>query len=157
MLEETYQTILTEAKQASSDLEKIFWMKLLADKWFLEAPVPVQKQIVRTPPFYLYRTKTKGALVTIKEYKEKKDDDNPTILIVVSLHPDWNPQLLYERMILGVPEEELERVDIVEIARIKQVQARMQGLPWMQRLINTRDRSDVKRGNDQNAIKPTAE
>lgn len=132
------------------DADRVEYRNMLNSPWYNNLKKRVQKAVLENPPFYLYRLKSApGVLVTIKSYEESKKDREFPIFVCLKLKPEWNSAYAFEREIWGTPVEELIRVELVSEAKRKRRISTASGLPWMKRIINTRNREDVKRGNQQ--------
>ena len=140
-----------------TDIERREWQKVFNTKWYQQVLPGKVKELVKThPPFYIYDLKGTGHIATIHSYHDSKEDpDAVEPFMTVMLLPKYNREFLVERGIWGVPPRALERIELRCIADAEQIVSTVSnGLPWMQRLINTRDRNDVLRGNSQIPIDP---
>lgn len=137
----------TEELAKLPDNERREWLTMLSISWFRELPELVQQAAIHRPPFYLYKLRSTGHLVSIKKYDQNKTNDED-IKIVVVVSPDFNKEFVFERELWGVPAEELEKIKLLSVAKMEKLLSSARGLPWMKRLINTRSREDVLRGNN---------
>lgn len=142
---------ITEMLDKLTEVEREHWSKFLNSKFFLETlrTQRLKETALLAPPMYLYKLRSTGHLATIKEYVESIENEDAPIMVTVFLHPEWNPSLLAIREIFGVPVHDLERIGIVEVEKRKKRLSMAKSLPFMQRVINTRNREDVRRGNKQ--------
>lgn len=138
---------LDEILSKLSERERYEWNRMLNDPWFLNLSHRLKEFVISLPPIYLYEMR--DHLIEIYQYDEDKHDAQAPITVTASIKPEWNSQYLFQRMVRFVPAHELKRLELVRVARLEKIISSARHLPWMQRLINTKDRQDVARGNRQ--------
>lgn len=127
-----------------TDRERYEWNRMLQSTWFKELSPRLQEFVISLPPIYQYETR--GQLVEITQYDEDKEDPNAPITVVIAIKPEANSQYLFERRIQFTPAHELKRGELLRVAKIQKLMSDARNLGRMQRLINTKDREDVMRG-----------
>lgn len=137
---------MEEFLDKKTELERKEWLKVFRSKWYLELPERIKQIVKQYPPFFTYKLKSTGHLAIIKEFGDDKEDHEAPVFVVVKLLPKYNQDLIFERDLWGVPLSDLEHVEMRMITDMKK-RVTSGDSPFMKRLINTRDREDVLRGN----------
>ncbi len=136
-----------EILEKLTERERYEWTRFLESDWYMHLPQRLKEFAISLPPIYLYRLREH--LVEIYQYDEEKEDIRAPITVTVSIKPEWNSQYIFERKVRFVPSEELQRDELVRVARLQKLISSASSLPWMRRLLDTRNRADVLRGNQQ--------
>jgi len=135
-----------QQEEQLNELERREFNKLKNDKWFCELNAKVRVAVWEKPPFYLYEMHGTGHIATILQYIENKEDAEAPITVEVSIHPEWNRATITEHRIWGVPLDQLKPVMLRSVARMEAVKAEAaSSLPLMRRLIDPRNRNEVKK------------
>lgn len=130
-----------------TERERYEWNRMIQTPWYTALTTRLKQFVNSHPPIYLYEMR--GQLVEIYQYEEEQNDPQAPITVTCSIKPEWNSQYLFQRMIRFVPAEELKRVELVRVARATKILSDARNLPWMRRLIDTTNKEDVLRGNQQ--------
>lgn len=115
------QEITPEQISRLNELERREWDKLTKDKWYLDLKPTIKKAVNHFPPFYVYKLKDTGHLGFIHSYDDKKDDEQYPITVTMRLTPQYNKDLVVERLIGFVPLEALERVMLRRVADTEKI------------------------------------
>jgi hypothetical protein len=75
------------------------------EAWLDERPPEIRELAARMPPWFLYRLKSSGHIVTIAAFSEHEAGP-PTLRVHVLRR--YNPHILMERTVFGIPPEDLE-------------------------------------------------
>lgn len=77
-------------------------------EWLKGRPEAVIKLATKIHPFSLYRIKSSGHIGFPVQYDEPIDGSEPSVLL--SLTFDNNPNMLFERNVFGLKENDLEEI-----------------------------------------------
>ncbi len=113
--------ITPEQMSKLNELERREFNRLNNDKWYRDLKPNIKKVVDAFPPFYVYRLKDTGHLGFIYSYEDKKDDMEVPVSVTMKLTPQYNSDLVAERLIAFVPPEALERIMLRRVADMEQI------------------------------------
>jgi hypothetical protein len=77
-------------------------------KWYKSRPPYVKQKIDAYPPNKFYRLKSTGQIAWIASYEEREKGQCTTCKVNVTRR--YNPEVITERTVFGVPFEDLEEI-----------------------------------------------